>query len=150
MSLLSQVIGSEINTRVRMHILSGEAVGYVTTEPWVICFDWSPGTKRRPDVAYWRRDQYPEGIPVRGEATVAPAWVVEVVSPNELVEDLYAKIADYFRAGTALVWIVDPAGRTIRAERPDGTAQAYRAGDTITAAPVLPGFLIPVIAFFPA
>ena len=148
MSLLSQLVGSEINTRVRMHVLSGEADGYVTTEPWVVCFDWSPGTKRRPDVAYWRRDQYPDGIPARGEATVPPAWVVEVLSPNELVSDLNARIADYFRAGTLLIWVADPANRTIRTEQADGTAHAYRADDRITAKPVVPGFSIRVAELF--
>ena len=148
MSMLSQMIGFKLAARVEFLLVSGEADGYIMTEPWVVCFDWAPGNKRRPDVAYWRRDQYPEGIPARGEATVPPAWVVEVLSPNELVSDLNARIADYFRAGTLLIWVADPANRTIRTEQADGTAHAYRADDQITAKPVVPGFSIRVAELF--
>lgn len=150
MSLLSQMVGFKLGTRVEMHLLSGEADGYASTEPRVVCFDWDPGLRRIPDFAYWRRDQYPDGIPPRGDATVAPAWVVEVVSPGDEIEYYDLKVADYFRAGVELVWTVHPATRTVHTQRPDGTARVYRAADAITADPVLPGFSARVGDFFPA
>ena len=137
MSLLSQLVGSEIAFRFRIFV---EEDGYVVTEPWVACFEWAPKNRRRPDVAYWRAGQYPDGIPARGDAAVPPAMIVEVVSPNDLIEDVDARLRDYFRAGVELAWIVYPTSRTVRTEQPDGTAHVYHDGDTIIATPVLSGF----------
>ncbi len=149
MSLYAQYVGSEICGRIRQELLEEGIGGFVVTEAFIACFEWAPKTRRRPDVAYWREDQYPDGIPLRGDAAVAPAWVVEVVSPGDLSEDLEAKIAEYFRAGIGLVWIVHPGTRTIRAEQPDGTAHVYRNGDAIDAAPVLPNLRMKASEVFP-
>ncbi|MEM6562369.1 MAG: Uma2 family endonuclease, partial [Planctomycetota bacterium] len=110
---------------------------------------WAPGTKRRPDVAYWHAHQFPDGLPERGEATIAPAWCIEVVSPGDNAEALEEKVAEYFRAGVELVWIVIPATRSVRTERPDGTAHVYRGDQALTADPVLPAFTAPVARLFP-
>ena len=93
--------------------------------------------------------QFPDGLPVRGESPVAPVWCVEVVSPEDREGELREKMEESVRAGVALVWVVSPATRTIRAEQPDGTARTYRAADSINAAPVLPGLAAKVADFFP-
>ena len=74
---------------------------------------------------------------------------MEVWSPNDDGEDLEIKLAEYFRAGVELAWVVYPLARKIRAEQPDGTAHVYYDDDTITAAPVLPGFSAKVSDLFP-
>lgn len=151
MSAESQWVGTRIARRVGNYCEAEGIPDLVITETFVACFDWMPGTKRRPDVAYWRPEQLPGGLPSRGELAIAPAWVVEVVSPNDVVEDLYVKLAEYFRAGVELIWVVTPMTRSVRAEQPDGTAHVYRAerGEQILAAPVLPGFSVAVADLFP-
>ena len=149
MSALGQWVGGQMSRLVGNHIVEDEEPGYVAPETFVACFEWSPGTQRRPDVAYWHYYQLPEGPPLRGVVTEAPAWCVEVVSPNDSAQELDEKIADYFRAGVRLVWTVHLTTRTIRAEQPDGSAHVYRAPDTITADPVLPNFSAKVADFFP-
>ena len=149
MSMAAQQTGNEISFHLQLHLRESESGGIVGTEHFVACFDWMPKTKRRPDVAYWRREQYPDGIPRRGDAALPPAMVVEVVSPNDAADDLAAKVAEYFRAGVELVWVVHPLIPLIRAEQPDGHAHTYRGGDTITAAPVLPGFSAKVADLIP-
>ena len=148
MSLKSQWVGSEISRRIG-NFIADDAAGYVATEPFIACFEWMSNTKRRPDVAYWREDQMPDGIPDEGDTKVAPAWAIEVVSPRDNISELNIKLGEYFRAGILLVWIVDPASRTIRTEQPDGTAHVYREDELATAAPVLPGFEVKVADVFP-
>ena len=149
MSQLAQLVGSEICFHLKHHIKYEGDDGYIGTEVFVACFEWMPETKRRPDVAYWRRDQYPNGLSPTGDAALPPPMVVEVISPNDDGEATEIKLAEYFRAGVDLAWVVYPIARKIRAEQPDGTTHTYHENDTITAAPVLPGFSAKVADLFP-
>ena len=57
------------------------------------------------------------------------------------------KVCEYPAAGTQLVWLTFPESRTVIAFWPGGGA-VFRAGDTITGEPVLPGFAGPVSNLF--
>ena len=119
MSLRSQRVGGLVYRHLDNYVAESGVGGFAVPEPFIICFDWMPDTRRRPDVAYWRGEQYPDGIPERGDAQVAPAIAVEVVSFNDNAEALAEKIAEYFRAGVELVWTVSPrdTNRPCRAAR---------------------------------
>ena len=68
-------------------------------------------------------------------------------SANRAIAD---KRADYFEAGTAVVWDVDPLAETVtchRASDPDAPA-VFRRGDTADAEPALPGWRVAVDALF--
>ena len=149
MSLLSQAIGFEVGVEIKLHLRETGTGGVVMTEPYVRCFDGSPETRRRPDVAYWRHEQYPNGLPPRGDALLPPALAVEVVSPGDSSVALEEKLAEYYRAGVEVVWVIHDSPRRVRVERPDGTAHVYREGETIPGDPVLPDLAIPVAAIFP-
>jgi Uma2 family endonuclease len=71
-----------------------------------------------------------------------------VLSPNDLATDLIAKLEDYHAAGVPLLWVVDPATRTVRVERSDGTAQRLDPHATLDGGDVLPGFFVPVADIF--
>jgi Uma2 family endonuclease len=148
-SLLSQVIESIVTRLIGNHLHETATGGVLTAEPWVLCFDWKPGDRRRPDVAYWRAEKYPDGLPPRGEAREGPALVVEVLSPNDLALDVDRRLADFFRAGTELAWVVNPDTRTVRAERPDGTAFVSRGDAAVMVDPVLPGLKLNASRLFP-
>src|SRR5205085_4866393 len=75
----------------------------------------------------------------------APAFAVEVRSENDYgdaaEEALAEKRADYFTAGTAVVWDVDPVNDRIsvyRASDP-GHATVYARGQVAEAEPAVPG-----------
>jgi Uma2 family endonuclease len=83
-----------------------------------------------------------------------PALAVEVRSKGDYgaaAEDsMAAKRADYFEAGTAVVWDVDPIAGTIRVYRaatPD-RADTLGAGAAADAEPVMPGWRLSVDAVF--
>jgi len=85
----------------------------------------------------------------------APAFAVEVRSENDYgpAEDraILAKIADYFAAGTRVVWDVDLLGtdvvRKYTADAPD-TPTIFRQGEIADAEPAVPGWTIPVDRLF--
>ena len=62
-----------------------------------------------------------------------------------------AKRADYFVAGTQLVWDVDVLReKVVRAYRPDNPQRAtvYRRGEVADAEPAVPGWRFPVDELF--
>ena len=87
----------------------------------------------------------------------APVFAVEVRSPEDYGpaagQAMAAKRADYFAAGTLVVWDVDTlkdkAVRVYRANDPS-TPTLYRRGDRAEAEPAVPEWSMPVDDLFPA
>jgi Uma2 family endonuclease len=52
------------------------------------------------------------------------------------------------QAGTRLVWIVDPAARTVTVFRPDGSASLLRGDETLSGEDVLRGFALELERLF--
>jgi Uma2 family endonuclease len=85
-----------------------------------------------------------------------PTFAVEVRSEGDYgptaEREMAAKRADYFEAGTKIVWDVDPIERVIRAYRSDQpeTATTYACGEIAAADPTVPGWHPRVDSLFPA
>jgi Uma2 family endonuclease len=83
-----------------------------------------------------------------------PTLAVEVRSENDYgdaAEDaLTAKRADYFAAGTLVVWDVDPQAETVTVYRATAPTQpvVYRRGNTAEAEPAVPGWRMKVDDIF--
>jgi len=86
----------------------------------------------------------------------APVFAVEVRSKSDYgpvaERRMAAKRADYFAAGTQVVWDVDLLGadvvRVHRASDPD-RPRVYRRSERAEAEPALPGWSMPVDELFP-
>ncbi len=80
----------------------------------------------------------------------APTFAVEVRSEEDYgpgaEREMAAKRADYFEAGTQVVWDVDPIARTIASYRASAPAQPtmFQSGDTADAEPAVPGWKVAV------
>jgi Uma2 family endonuclease len=85
----------------------------------------------------------------------APPFAVEVRSEGDYglraEREIQARRADYFAAGTRVVWDVgvlrEEEIRVYRAEAPD-TPVIYRRGETAEAEPAVPGWRFPVDGLF--
>jgi Uma2 family endonuclease len=84
----------------------------------------------------------------------APTFAVEVRSeggyiPSALAEQ-EAKRADYFQAGTRVVWDVDPVSEIVFVYKADNPTQpvVYRRGQVAEAEPAVPGWRMPVDEVF--
>jgi Uma2 family endonuclease len=84
-----------------------------------------------------------------------PTFAVEVRSKNDYGDAAEAamaeKRADYFEAGTTVVWDVDPRSECIHVYRADNPQQptTFRKGQQADAEPALPGWRFPVEDIFP-
>ncbi len=85
----------------------------------------------------------------------SPNFAVEVRSKSNYGKaaeiEIAAKRADYFEAGTKVVWDVDPVNMCIRSYRADSpeTAVVFQKGDVADAEPAVPGWRIDVAELFP-
>jgi Uma2 family endonuclease len=79
---------------------------------------------------------------------LSPDLVVEVLSPSETASALEAKLDDYRACGTPLIWVIDPARRTVMIIASDAPTHWLREGDTLDAGQVLPGFTCAVAELF--
>jgi Uma2 family endonuclease len=136
---LSILIGSYVKSRRLGIVCAGE--------PGFILFR-NPDTVRAPDVAFVTKDRIPpEGAP-SAFWPLAPDLAVEVVSPGDRYEEIQEKIADYFHAGTQLVWIVDPRNRTVVVYNSLAGSRIYTESGTLDGGDVIPGFSCPVTEIF--
>jgi Uma2 family endonuclease len=104
-----------------------------------------------PDVAFWT-----DGPLTPKFLDGAPVFAVEVRSEEDYgpaaERAMAAKRADYFAAGTLVVWDVDPLeAEVIRVYRADRQAEVttYTRGERAEAEPALPGWSMPVADLFP-
>jgi Uma2 family endonuclease len=83
-----------------------------------------------------------------------PALAIEVRSDGDYGEAAEArwaaKRADYFEAGTQVVWDVDPLARTIAVYRSTSPEQpeVFASGQSADAQPAAPGLIVPVDEVF--
>jgi Uma2 family endonuclease len=77
-----------------------------------------------------------------------PILAVEILSPNDVQEQIHEKVDTYLQAGVALVWVIDPHDRTVRIYRPDQEPELVNIRQELTGEPHLPGFRVPVAQVF--
>jgi Uma2 family endonuclease len=134
-------VASCLHTFVRRHGL-GKVLG---AETGFVLFD-DPPTVRAPDAAFVARDRLPADP--RGFARLAPDLAVEIVSPSNTLSEIQDKVFDYLEAGTRLVWVVEPRGRTVTVYRSRDDIRILTSRQEITGDDVLPGFRTQVSEFF--
>jgi Uma2 family endonuclease len=136
------------------YLLSGHCeanpLGWVFGETGYQCFPDNPFLLRKPDASFVRFGRYPgEQIP-EGYTKFAPDFVAEVISPNDLAEDVEIKIEQFLAAGVRMIWVIYPKTRTAYVYRGDLSVARFRADDELSGEDVVPGFRCRVGDLFPA
>ena len=109
----------------------------------------NPDVVRAPDAAFIAAPRIPDtGVPA-AYWPFAPDLAVEVVSPSERRADVQVKVAEYFAAGARVVWVIEPASRTVHAHGAPGGPRVFGVDDTLTGGDLLPGFRCEVRRLFP-
>jgi len=148
-SVLSNLIASEINRILGNHCRENNLGWILASELGYRCFPWKPGRIRRADVSFIRSDRLSEERLSEGFCSIAPDLAVEVVSPNDLVSELDEKVEEYLRAGVRLIWVVRPNVRTVQVFRGDRSESWLRQLDELSGEEVVPGFRCQVGSLFP-
>lgn len=107
-------IGGEIHSRLRDFAKKHNAGWVLPPDASYQCFQDRPTRVRRPDVSLIRFGRLPgEQLP-KGHIPITPDLVVEVVSPNDFIEAVEAKMAEFLAAGVPQGWLVLPNLRQLR------------------------------------
>lgn len=137
---VSRFLDEHAQTHGQGHVFSSDC-GYR-------CFDWKPLQVRKPDVSVVVPGRLKdEEIPV-GYILIYPDLAVEVVSKNDLADEIEGRRVDFMRAGTRLLWVIYPEFRTVHVFRKDGSALALGENGELGGEDVLPGFACKVAALF--
>ncbi len=106
-----------------------------------------PDTVRAADLAFVSHQRI-RGWSGTGFLDVPPELVVEILSPDDRASELAEKLAEYFAAGVARVWVVDPRLRSVLAYRSATEASRFAEGDLLREPDLLPGFDLPLAELF--
>jgi Uma2 family endonuclease len=148
-SLLSTVIGGEITGILRSYCRERNLGWLPSAQPGYRCFPWKPRLVRMADVSFIRTERVTPERWVEGFCPIPPDLAVEVVSPNDGVDELDEKVMEYLRAGVRLVWIVRPVMRAVQIFRGDRTESWLWTEDELSGEDVIPGFRCRVGDLFP-
>lgn len=108
-----------------------------------------PNLVRLPDVAYTSWARFPSGhVPPDPAPLAWPEVAVEVLSPSNTRREMERKRAEYFAAGTRLVWMVDSDDRTVSVYTGPDKFTVLHESDTLDGGEVLPGFALPLKEVF--
>ena len=107
-----------------------------------------PDTVRDPDAAFVSRARVETVGDIEGYWPGAPDLAVEVVSPNDSYAALEEKVADWLRAGTRMVVVVEPRGRTVSVRRSITEVVVLAEGDVLDGDDVVSGWALPVVEVF--
>jgi Uma2 family endonuclease len=126
-----------------LHAFAAEAgLGVVLSSETGFTISRDPDTVRAPDAAFVRADRVPPPGARSRFVELAPDLVVEVVSPSDRASDVLAKALAWVDAGVRLVWVADPAVRSVTVHGPDGLARIVRGDAELDGGDVLPGLLL--------
>jgi Uma2 family endonuclease len=101
---------------------------------------------RQPDVSMVLDPDAP--ITTKGASTRVPDVIVEVMSPDENIDELREKAKYYLANGAKLVILTFPRQKIVEVYRPDVPSEMLTVEDTLEGYDVLPGFTLPIASLF--
>ena len=83
--------------------------------------DWAPV----PDLTYISYERLPKNWRRNEACPTIPELVIEIISPDQTMQEFEYKAKDYLAAGVPRVWVIDPEAILIRSFFADGSSQVY-------------------------
>ncbi len=105
-----------------------------------------PDTVRAPDAGFVRAGR--PAAPASGYYPGPPDLAVEVLSPDDRPGYVREKVAEWLKAGTRAVWVVDPHARAVTVHEPGRKPRVLPESQVLSGGEVLPGFELPVREIF--
>jgi Uma2 family endonuclease len=138
-SLLDGILGHHVRKHKLGVVLAGDP-GFLLAR--------DPDTVLAPDIAFIRADRIAVQPLGEGYWPGAPDLAVEVLSPANAPKEAHDKALAWLHAGALLVWVVDPAPRTVTVYRSATDIQPLTQGAELDAPSLLPGFHCPITDLF--
>jgi len=142
---LAMDFGTLLNVHVRAYKL-----GKVYAAETGFKLTTNPDTVRAPDAAFISQARLDEVGPVKGYWPGAPDLAVEVVSPNDLYTEVNEKVAEWLRAGSGMVVVVNPRSQQVVVHLSPTEVKVLGIEDTLEGGDVVPGWQLPIRELFDA
>lgn len=99
-----------------------------------------PDTLRGPDIAFVRKERIPPECVPDDWFEGTPDLAIEIVSKSQAGHEAGLKALDYLRAGTPMVWVVEPQTKTVAVYTPPDHIRILRENETLDGGELLKGF----------
>jgi Uma2 family endonuclease len=107
------------------------------------------GQIRLPDISFLRWDRLPADDAQRPFVELAPDLAIEILSRGNTPREMERKRKELFAGGTRLMWLIDPASRTVAVYVDADSAPVILSEDqSVDGQPVLPGFSFSIRQLF--
>jgi Uma2 family endonuclease len=121
--------------------------GYAGSNDPGIIWEREPDVVRGPDLVFYDENRrYRDSNPRYSDQV--PTLVVEVISPNDRMNQVTRRVSQFLRRGVKLVWIIDPEECTVAVYQPGQTPEVFDADQELTGSSALPDFRCRVDEFF--
>jgi Uma2 family endonuclease len=112
-------------------------------------FTLKNGNKRSPHVSFVSKERL-KGLkrPPRGFFQGSPDLAVEILSPNNTVEEIHDKIVECFENDTRLIWVIHPDEKYVLVYHSPEPDRLLRSQDALEGEAIVPGFSMAVSELF--
>jgi Uma2 family endonuclease len=133
-----KVVG-RLHTMLGHHVQQGR-LGTIFGAETGFLLERNPDTVRAPDIAFLSSARQPAEEPQEAFWPGPPDLAVEVISPSDTTGEVDEEVKAWLRAGTGLVWIVDPEMRSVTVFRSETDIQTKTATSELSGEDVIEGF----------
>ncbi|MGI8934022.1 MAG: Uma2 family endonuclease [Phormidesmis sp.] len=122
------------NRRTQLGVLFDSSTG----------FSLPGGGDRAPDLAFVRQSRWDALSPAEKEKfpPIAPDFVLELMSPSDVLIEAQAKMSEYLGSGVRLGWLINRQQRRVWIYRPEATAEVLDNPSALSGEDVLPDFTL--------
>lgn len=143
-------VHGSLQARIAGHLLyQGELNdhGRVYSETGLVLWR-NPDRVVSPDVAFIANKSFPVRESPEGYLETIPNLVVEIRSKGDSAKFVRRKVEHYLKAGVEIVWVVEPATKTVSVHVASGAVQALEVTDALTLPAIIPNFTLPLADVF--
>ena len=133
------LLGNHVEPQKLGHIFSSECGYQIFPESNRVRFA---------DGSFIARGRLPNEKPPKGHVRIPPDLAFEVVSPNDLAEEVEAKVEEYLHAGIRLIWVIFPSTQSVYVYRAGGSVSRFTKSQEVSGEDVIPGFVFRVEDLF--
>ncbi len=121
-----------------------------------VIFDSSTGftlpnsAKRSPDVSWIEISRWHNLTPKqrRGFAPIAPDFVLELMSPNDSLQDIQRKMEEYRECQVKLGWLIAPDQKIVEIYRLGQSKEVLNSPQSLSGEDLMPGLIVELDGIF--
>ena len=113
-------------------------------------FTFPNGAKRSPDVSWIEVTRWNELTrkQKRGFAPIAPDFTLELLSPNDRLQDTQKKMQEYIKCGVKLGWLIYPDETRVEIYRLGKDVEVLDSPSTLSGEDLMPGLVVELDEIF--